>query len=152
MNPLEFGWDVFGDSLWSAMSPPDISVANDDNIRLISCNCNAACRSVQCSCSKAELCCTKVCWYKGDMNCVNPSTISTHDQDSLLIRKTMKRTLAELNKTQNKLATLITWTIINMSQLLLFSWFILCWWPFWLFRLPPWLWFWNSNVKKLLWN
>ena len=41
-----------------------------------------------------------VCWCKSDMKCVNLSSISTQAQDSLLIRKTMKRTLAELTKTR----------------------------------------------------
>ena len=80
MNLLNFGWDVFGD-LWSTLSPPDSPVALDDNLRLVSCNCNTACQSVQCSCSKADLYCTKFCWCKGDMECVNPSTFSTHALD-----------------------------------------------------------------------
>ena len=58
-----------------------IWLSNDDYIRLISCNWYAACRYFQCSCSTAELCCTKVCWCEGDVKCVNPSTISAHAPD-----------------------------------------------------------------------
>ena len=78
---LEFGWLVLGDSRWPILSPLDISLSNDNLIRIISCSWYATCRSFQCSCPKAKLCCTKVCWCEGDMKCVNPSTISAHVPD-----------------------------------------------------------------------
>ena len=31
-----------------------------------------------------------------------------------------------------------------------FSWFILCWWLFWLFWRPYWLWFRYNNVKEIM--
>ena len=63
------------------LEPSDSSLSKDYDIILMNCNLYVACRSFQCSCSKAELCSTEVCWCGSDMKCVIPSTISARAMD-----------------------------------------------------------------------
>lgn len=82
MDPLEYGWEVVGDTLKSRMSPTENPIAPPDILRLVTCSCTTACRTTQCSCSKAGLSCTEFCKCKRDISCRNPATIAKSPEDT----------------------------------------------------------------------
>ena len=69
-SPPMYPLHVLGHSRGLPRARPDRSLSNDNDIELIYSNWYAACRSFQSSCSKAELCCTEVCWCESDRKCV----------------------------------------------------------------------------------
>ena len=75
----------------------------------------------------------------------------------ILIRKTMQRILAGLNKTPKEIATLMAWTIIIISQLLLnlFLIYLMLMTILTILNISAaiqdsWFWFWFSNVKEYI--
>ena len=82
--------------------------------------CNTACRSVQCSCSKAELCCTKFCWCEGNMKYASILQLF-RPVLMILIRRRWRWILAELNKTPKKLATLVSLHYITLHYIIVIS-------------------------------
>ena len=73
MDPVKWGWKLEANQLLPIMSTT--RVAPENLLKMIHCNCTAACTTSRCSCRKYGLPCTSACGRCQLESCDNPNEV-----------------------------------------------------------------------------
>ena len=81
MDPTKWGWTVQHEKCVPCMM--DINPAPDKLLKMIQCNCSAKCNTLQCTCKRHGLQCTRACGHCQHGNCDNMIQEQDSDEENI---------------------------------------------------------------------